>query len=49
MIKSGQYLAITAGRKASGTTQALGNMGHGEGERGKVEEGGFCNPNDARI
>jgi hypothetical protein len=49
MIKSGQYLAIRAGRKAADNTRAIGNMGHGEGVRVKVEEGGFCNPNDARI
>jgi hypothetical protein len=49
MIKSGQYLAIRAGRKAADNTQAIGNMGHGEGERAKVEECGFCNPKDERI
>jgi hypothetical protein len=49
MIKSGQHLAIRAGRKVADTTQAIGNMGHGEGERVKVEEGTFCNPKDDRI
>ncbi len=49
MIKSGQYLAIRAGRKAADNTQAIGNMGHGECVRVKVEEGGLCNPSDLRI
>ena len=49
MIKSGQYLAIRAGRKAADTTQAIGKMGLGEGQRVKVEEGTFCNPRDERI
>jgi hypothetical protein len=49
MIKSGQYLAIRSGRKAADNTQAIGNMGHGESVRVKVEEGGFCNSSDMRI
>ncbi len=44
-----QYLAIRAGRKAADNTQAIGNMGHGECVRVKVEEGGFCNSADLRI
>jgi hypothetical protein len=49
MITDGQYLAIRAGRRAADTTQASGNVGRGEGERMKVEEGGFCNANDSRV
>jgi hypothetical protein len=49
MITDGQYLAIRAGKKAADNSQALGNVGKGEGERMKVEEGGFCNANDLRV
>jgi hypothetical protein len=32
MVTDGQYLPIHAGRRAAGTTQALGNVGRGEDE-----------------
>ncbi len=44
MIPSGQYLNIRAGRKAAENSCLMGNVA-----RIKVDEVGFCNPNDNRI
>ncbi len=44
MVTDGQYLAIRAGRRAADTTQALGNVGRGEGERMKLTREVFVMP-----